>query len=216
SDQDFSNSNEIIAFATAGGLGLPDRDYYTKDDGKSKELRDKYVQHVARMMQLLGDSEAAAKTEANTIMIVESALAKASLTRVERRDPYKLFHKMSRQELQQLTPDLDWNAYLTSADVTNVQTFNVTEPEFYKELELQLNTVSLDDWKSYLRWHVAHAYAPYLSSKFVNENFDFYSRTLRGVQQLPPRWKRCVSLVDRQLGEALGQEFVQRAFGADM
>ena len=216
SDQDFSDSSQVIAFALAGGLGLPDRDYYTKTDAKSQEIRQKYLAHVANMLELVGDKPAVAKSEAQSIMRIETALAKASLTRVERRDPHKLFHKMDRVQLQALTPDFDWNIYLKVAGIPEVQTFNVTQPEFYKEVERQIQTNSLADLKNYLRWHVASANAPFLSSPFVRENFDFYSRTLRGVQQLPPRWKRCVRLVDGLLGEALGQEFVNRAFSEDM
>jgi endothelin-converting enzyme/putative endopeptidase len=216
SDQDFSDSSQVIAFALAGGLGLPDRDYYTKTDKKSEEIRQKYLAHVANMLELLGDKAAIAKNEAQSIMRIETALAKASLTRVERRDPHKLFHKMDRAQLQALTPDFDWNTYLTVAGIPEVQTFNVTQPAFYKELDHQIQSNSLADLKNYLRWHVASANAPFLSSAFVRQNFDFYSRTLRGVQQLPPRWKRCVRLVDNLLGEALGQEFVNRAFSEDM
>ena len=215
SDQDFSDSSQIIAFATAGGLGLPDRDYYTKPEAKSEEIRQKYLVHVQKMMELLGDSPDAAKREAATIMKIETALAKASLTRVEQRDPHNLFHKMDRKQLQALTPDFDWNTYLKTAGIDQVTTFNVTEPKFYQELDHQIQSNSLDDLKTYLRWHVASANAPYLSSKFVKQNFDFYAHTLRGVEQIPPRWKRCVRLTDGQLGEALGQEFVNRAFSQE-
>lgn len=216
SNQDFANSSSVIAFAEAGGLGLPDRDYYTKTDEKSVELRNQYVAHVARMFELLGDKPGVAKTEANTVMQIETALAKASLTRVERRDPYKLFHKVDFNGLQSLTPDFDWSTYIKDLGLPSQNTFNVTQPEFYKEVETQLKTRSLDDIKTYLRWHTVHAAAPFLSDNFVNENFDFFSRTLRGVPMLRPRWKRCVSLVDAQLGEALGQEFVQRAFSPEL
>jgi putative endopeptidase len=216
SNQDFANSSSVIAFAEAGGLGLPDRDYYTKTDEKSVELRNQYVAHVARMFELLGDKPGVAKTEANTVMQIETALAKASLTRVERRDPYKLFHKVDFNGLQSLTPDFDWSTYIKDLGLPPQNTFNVTQPEFYKEVETQLKTRSLDDIKTYLRWHTVHAAAPFLSDNFVNENFDFFSRTLRGVPMLRPRWKRCVSLVDAQLGEALGQEFVQRAFSPEL
>jgi putative endopeptidase len=215
SDQDFSDSSQIIAFAVAGGLGLPDRDYYTKPEAKSEEIRQKYLVHVQRMLELLGDSPEAAKREAATIMKIETALAKASLTRVEQRDPHNLFHKMDRKQLQALTPNFDWNTYLKTTGVDKVSTFNVTEPKFYQELDRQIQSNSLDDLKTYLRWHVAGANAPYLSSKFVQQNFDFYSHTLLGVEQIAPRWKRCVRLTDRQLGEALGQEFVNRAFSQE-
>lgn len=212
SDQDFADASQIIAFAVAGGLGLPDRDYYSKTDAKSEEIRQKYVAHVAKMLELLGDPGENAKHEAETIMRIETALAKASLTRVEQRDPHNLFHKMDRKGLRSLAPDFDWNQYLKTAGLDKVDTFNVTEPAFFKEMDRQLETNSLDDLKTYLRWHILTTNAPYLSSPFVKENFDFFSHTLRGVEQQPPRWKRCVRLVDRDLGEALGQEFVKRTF----
>jgi putative endopeptidase len=216
SNQDFGDSTQVIAFATAGGLGLPDRDYYLKDDAKSKEIRGKYVAHLERMFQLLGDSADAGKTNAQTVMKIETSLAKASLTRVERRDPYKQYHKMSRAELQALTPSFDWNAYLAGIGAAGVTTLNVTQPEFYKQWEQNLQHESLDNIKTYLRWQLARTSSPFLSSTFVQADFDFYSRTLRGVQQMRPRWKRCVQLVDRTLGEALGQEFVNRTFSPDM
>lgn len=215
SDQDFSDSSQIIAFATAGGLGLPDRDYYTKSEAKSEEIRQKYLIHVQKMLQLLGDEPDVAHREAATIMQIETALAKASLTRVEQRDPHNLFHKMDRKQLQALTPDFDWNTYLKTAGIDQVSTFNVTEPKFYQELDRQMQSNSLSDLKTYLRWHIASANAAFLSSKFVQQNFDFYSHTLRGVEEIAPRWKRCVRLVDGQLGEALGQEFVNRAFSQE-
>jgi endothelin-converting enzyme/putative endopeptidase len=216
SNQDFENSQDVIAFAVAGGLGLPDRDYYTKDDAKSVELRQKYVAHVEKMFQLLGDKPDVAKAEAAKVMEIETALAKASLTRVEQRDPYKLFHKVDFKGLQALTPDFDWSVYVKDIGLAPQNTFNVTQPEFYKELQNQLKTRNLNDIKTYLRWHAAHAAAPYLSEPFVQENFNFFSKTLRGVPQLRARWKRCVQWVDDQLGEALGQEFVARAFSPEL
>jgi putative endopeptidase len=216
SNQDFADSSQVIAFASAGGLGLPDRDYYVKTDAKSVELRQKYLEHVRRVLELLGDPPESAKTESAGIMAIETALAQASLTRVQQRDPYNLFHKMKRAKLQELTPDFDWNRYFAAAGLRQVDIINVTEPDFFKEMQRQVETVGLNDWKAYLRWHLLHANAAFLSSRFVNEDFDFYSRTLRGVQQIRPRWKRCVALVDGQLGEALGQEFVARAFSPEM
>jgi len=212
SNQDYENSSEIIAFAVAGGIGLPDRDYYTKDDAKSQEIRAKYKVHVAKMLQLLGDSPDVAKSEADTIMEIETALAKASLTRVEQRDPHNLFHKMDRKKLQALAPGFEWDTYLKTIGLPAADVFNVTEPKFYQELNKQLADNSLDDLRAYLRWHVASANAPFLAKNFVEENFDFNRRTLRGVKEIQPRWKRCVGLVDRQLGEALGKEFVSRTF----
>ena len=212
SAQDFGDSSRVIAFADSGGLGLPDRDYYVNPDAKSAEIRAKYLAHVAAMFQLLGDSPDTARAEANTVMEIETALAKATLTRVEKRDPYKLYHKYTRAQLLALTPDFSWNAYWSGLGLPAPATLNVTEPGFYKEVERQLKTRGIADWKTYLRWHLAHAAAPYLSRPFVEANFNFYSKTLRGVAEMRPRWKRCVSYVDRDLGEALGQVFVEKTF----
>ena len=216
SNQDYADASQVIAFAAAGGLGLPDRDYYTKTDARSVELRQKYLLHVQRMLELLGDKPELARREAAKMMKIETALAEASLTRVQQRDPYQLFHKVDVQGLQALTPSFRWAAYLTALGLEPQNTFNVTEPAFYKELERQLQANDLEDIKSYLRWQTVHAAAPLLSKAFVDENFDFFSKTLRGVPQLRPRWQRCVALVDRQLGEALGQEFVSRAFSPEL
>ena len=148
-------------------------------------------------------------------MEIETALAKASLTRVEKRDPYKLFHKLPRAEFLALTPTFGWAAYWNAIGLAAPDVVNVTEPEFYKEVERQLATRPIGDWKIYLRWHVARAKAPFLSSAFVQANFDFFSKYLRGVTEMQPRWKRCVRYVDEDLGEALGQVFVEKTFTAD-
>jgi putative endopeptidase len=216
SGQDFENAENVIAFADSGGLGLPDRDYYTKTDEKSVDIRNKYLIHVQTMFELLGDKPDVAKAEAARVMEIETALARPSLTRVERRDPYKLFHKVDFKGLQAMTLDFDWSIYIQDSGLPAQNTFNVTEPAFYKELDEQLKVLNLEDLKTYLRWHTAHAAAPYLSDDFVTEDFNFFSKTLRGVPQLRPRWKRCVALVDDQLGEALGQEFVARAFSPEL
>ncbi|HEX7419669.1 MAG TPA: M13 family metallopeptidase [Thermoanaerobaculia bacterium] len=214
-DQDFGDATQVIAYAHAGGIGMPDRDYYTKTDAKSKELRSKYLQHVAKMLELTGETKAQAEKDAATTMRIETDLAKAALTRVEKRDPYNLYHKMSVDDFSKLTPSLDWKRYLVDSGIITIQTINVTEPKFFKALEKELASVPLADWKAYLRWHAAHARAPYLSKSFVTEDFNFYRKTLRGVTEQPPRWKQCVRYVDRDLGEALGQEFVRRTFTAD-
>ncbi|TMH44396.1 MAG: M13 family metallopeptidase [Betaproteobacteria bacterium] len=216
SNQDYADATRVIAFAGSGGLGLPDRDFYTKDDERSKALRARYAAHVARMFGLLGDPPEAAGREAAKVMEIETALARASLTRTQRRDPYQLFHKTDAAGLKALTPGFDWDVYLEAAGLPRLNAFNVTEPEFYRALDRQLSSLSLADIKTYLRWHAAHASAPFLSSAFVDEDFDFFGRTLWGTPELKPRWKRCVALVDAQLGEALGAEFVSRAFSAEL
>jgi endothelin-converting enzyme/putative endopeptidase len=215
SNQDYADATQVIAYAAAGGLGLPDRDYYLKDDDKTKALRAEYVRHVARMLRLIGRRPDAADREAAAILALETSLAEASLTKTERRDPRNLFHKVDLAGLQALTPQFDWARYMRGAGVPGAPPINVAQPAFYRALDLQLATRSLDDVKAYLRWHTAHAMAPYLSSAFVDENFAFFSRTLRGIPQQRPRWKRCVALVDAELGEALGQEFVRLTFSPE-
>lgn len=214
-DQDFGDATQVIAYAHAGGIGMPDRDYYTKTDAKSKELRRKYLRHVAKMLELTGETKAQAAKDAATAMRIETDLAKASLTRVEKRDPYNLYHKMSVEDFSKLTPSFDWKQYLAGSGVITIQSVNVTEPKFFKAVDKEIKTVPLADWKAYLRWHAVHARAPYLSKSFVREDFNFYRKTLRGVTEQPPRWKQCVRYVDRDLGEALGQEFVRRTFTAE-
>ncbi len=212
SNQDFADSSSVIAFAVAGGLGLPDRDYYLKTDAKSQPIRDKYVAHIATMLKLLGDSDELARRSAAAVMTIETALASASLSMVDKRDPYKSFHKMNGKQLRALTPSFDWNQYLKGVGADRVTKFNVTEPEFFKAFDVLVKSSNLHDIKTYMRWHLVKSAAPHLSSPFVAENFSFFSQTLRGVPQLKPRWKRCVAMVDTQLGEALGQEFVNRNF----
>jgi endothelin-converting enzyme/putative endopeptidase len=215
SSQDYADSSRVIAFALSGGLGLPDRDYYVNPDAKSQEIRTKYLDHVAAMLALLGDSPDAARAGAQTVMAIETELAKATLTRVDKRDPYKQFHKFTRAQLVALTPTFGWDAYWAGLGLPAPASLNVTEPDFYKAVEHQLKTRGIEEWKTYLRWHLVHGAAPYLSHAFVDTNFNFYSKTLRGVAELRPRWKRCVSFVDSDLGEALGQAFVAKTFTSD-
>jgi len=191
---------------------MPDRDYYLKTDAKTVEQRQKYVEHVAKMLRLAGDSEKEAQAEAATVMRMETALAKASLSRVDKRDPYKLYHKVTPEQLAELTPSFDWKGYLGSVGLSGVKTVNVTEPEFFKAVETELKSEPLANWKVYFRWHVVAGTAPYLSKAFVDEDFAFNRKYLRGIAEQKPRWKRCVGDVDRLLGEALGQEFVARTF----
>ena len=216
SNQDFKDSTQVIAEADQGGLGLPDRDYYLKDDAKSEELRKAYVVHVARMFELLGDKPDDAAAEAATVIRIETALAKGQMTRVERRDPPKLYHKMNVVELQKLAPSFAWNAYFTKAGVGSLAsplgTLNVVTPDYFHVMNDEIEKESLAGWKTYLRWHAAHDAATSLSAAFVKENFNFYGKTLRGREELPPRWKRCTNDVDNDLGEALGQAYVAKYF----
>jgi endothelin-converting enzyme/putative endopeptidase len=212
SRQDPDDSDRQIAGLNQGGLGLPDRDYYTKDDAKSKETRERYLQHVQKMFELLGDSPDAAKKNAQTVMSLETALAVASMTRVERRDPYKQKNKIKVADLEQLTPNFDWQSYFGELKLPSLAIINVVPPPFFKEVNSRLADEPLENWKNYLRYHVVNGYAPYLSSAFVQENFDFYSKYLRGAKEMQPRWKRCVRYTDGDLGEALGQAYVAKVF----
>jgi putative endopeptidase len=210
--QDFRDANQVIAAADQGGLGLPDRDYYTKDDAKSQELRKQYVAHVQKMFELLGDNPDTAAAEAQTVMRIETGLAKGSMTRVERRDPKALDHKMTSVELEKIAPEFRWKIYFAKVGMPSLSSLNVAAPGFFKGLNGELAKESLADWKIYLRWHLVHADAAHLSAPFLNENFAFYGKTLRGQEELQPRWKRCTEAVDDYLGEALGQAYVEKYF----
>ncbi len=215
SDQDAKNSSEVIAEADQGGLGLPDRDYYLKDDPKSQELRKAYLAHVQKIFELLGDKPEVATAEAATVLRIETELSKGHLTRVERRDPQKLYHRMSVQELAKLSPEFSWKTYMAKSGLGAVESLNVVVPNFFQTMSATIEKESLPDWKIYLRWHAAHNAASNLSSAFDKENFNFYSKTLRGQEQLPPRWKRCTNDVDTDLGEALGQAYVAKYFSPE-
>jgi len=212
SDQDFKDSSQVIGEANQGGLSLPDRDYYTRDDDESKKLRDQFTEHVAKLLVLAGDTQDKAAAGAKTILQIETSLAKASLTNVERRDPEKIYHKMSLADAQALTPHLSWNAYFQAVGSPKLTEINIGQPEFFKALDAMLGSVPLADWKTYYRWHLVNRSAGLLSEPFVQENFAFNGRILTGSKEIRPRWKRCTSAIDQQLGEALGQVYVQKYF----
>ncbi len=215
SDQDYKDSTQVIAEADQGGLGLPDRDYYLKKDAKSEELRKAYVAHVQKMFELLGDKPATAATEAQTVMRIETELARGSMTLVERRTPRNLYHKMTAAELQTLSPEFRWKTYFTRVGLPSLKFLNVETPLFFQNMSKEIKQEDLSAWKAYLRWHLVHANARFLSAAFLNENFDFFGKKLQGNEQLQPRWKRCVTDVDNDLGEALGQAYVEKYFTAE-
>ena len=212
SGADFKNAKQVIAQADQGGLSLPDRDYYVKDDPKSVELRKQYLEHVTNMFKLLGDAPEKAAAEATAVMNVETALAKGSGDRVERREPERIYHKMPVAEWQSLTPDFNFARYLTGVGAPTIHSLNVVEPNFFKSLAAELKTVSVDDLKTYLRWHLVHSQTESLPKAFQDENFNFYGKTMQGAKEMRPRWKRCVSSVDGDLGEALGRVFVEKYY----
>jgi putative endopeptidase len=210
--QDFKDSSVVNARAGQGGLGLPDRDFYFKDDEKSKSIREAYVKHVANMFKLLGDEPAKADAKAQVVMKIETELAKNSLDRVSRRDLSKQYNKMTAAEFVASTSNFDWNAYLKALNAPKFTYINMAHPAFFKGLNEMLVAVPIEDWKAYLRWHLVHDAASGLSSNFVNETFDFYGKTLNGTKELLPRWRRCVMATDGSLGELLGQVYVKKAF----
>ncbi len=214
--QDAVDSSLEIVQVGAGGLGLPDRDYYIKTDEKSAKIRAQYAAFIAQLLGLAGESSEAAATDARAILAMETALAKATLTRVERRDPHKTYNMMTIAELGQLAPAIDWAGYLAMEGAPGVAKLNVSQPEFMKAVQAELANAPVALLQAYLKFHALTSMAPYLSTPFVEANFNFFSKTLRGVPAMPPRWKTCTQGVDRSLGEALGQEFVRRTFSADM
>jgi len=216
STQDPDDSEQQIAEIDQGGLGLPDRDYYLKDDAKSKEIRDRYLLHVQKVFELMGEDSATAKQDAATVMRMETALAKAQLSRVDRRDPYKLKHKMKVADLAQLAPNIDWVAYYKDLKYPAIPIMNVATPDYFKQISAQLVSEPIADWKTYLRFHVVDPASPFLPAKFVDENFEFYRKYLRGAKEQQPRWKRCVQYTDRDLGEALGQAYVKKLFSPEL
>jgi endothelin-converting enzyme/putative endopeptidase len=210
-DQD--DASRVIAEADQGGIGLPDRDDYFRDDARSADVRRQYVAHVQRMLELAGDGPAAAAARAKAVMEIETALARASLDNVARRDPRALRHKMTRAALQDLSPSFDWTRYLRALGAPPFEELNVAVPGFYESLETLVRSRAMADWKSYLRWHALHNAAPLLPAPFVQANFEFYDRVLFGQKEITPRWKRCVSLADAHLGDALGRRYVEKTFG---
>jgi putative endopeptidase len=216
SSQDPDNSDQEIAEIDQGGLGLPDRDYYLKEDAKSRETRQRYLEHVQKVFQLMGEDAATAKKNADVVMRMETDMAKSQLTRVQRRDPYNLKHKMKVAELDALAPNFNWKAYFDAVQYPGFEIVNVATPDFFKEVNALLASAPIADWKTYLRFHLVDAASPNLSSNFVQENFDFYRKYLRGAQEMQPRWKRCVSYTDHRLDDALGQAYVAKVFSPEL
>ncbi|HTQ62299.1 MAG TPA: M13 family metallopeptidase [Candidatus Solibacter sp.] len=211
-NQDAKNSSQVVGAAWQGGLGLPERGYYLKEDEKSKQLRDEYVKHVSRMFELLGDAAETATAEANTVLGIETSLAEASMKNTDLRDPEKTYHKMKLADLQAMTPDFNWESYFRAIGHPELREVNVGQPDFFKALSRQLTSTPLADWKTYYRWHLLNASAAELPEKFVEEEFNFRGKTLTGAKEIQPRWKRCTQATDRALGEALGQVYVQKYF----
>jgi putative endopeptidase len=211
SDQDAKNSSLVVVEARQGGLGLPNRDYYTKTDAASQQLRTAYVAHIAKTLTLLGQSDASAQSDAAKILALETRFAAASKAPAQLRDPLANYNPMAVTALNEMTPAFDWSAFLSGLGITGVASVNIGQPDFFRALNATLSEVPLDDWKAYLRWHLANRASPYLGSSFVNANFAFAS-TLTGAREMQPRWRRCLTAADNVLGDALGREYVKVAF----
>ena len=207
----FASTTNLLHLSQ-GGLGMPDRDYYLKDDEKSRAIQDKYRGYLAEMFVLLGDEPRAAEGAAKVVYDLEHALATASMPRVEQRDPYKVNNPTTRAQLDALAPGFDWSAFLREVGAPDANDFNVRQPKFLTALDELVRERSLDEWRQYLRARVINAVAPYLAPAFEQAQFDFYGRTLVGQATQKPRWKRVLEAVDSELGEPLGQLYVARAF----
>jgi putative endopeptidase len=211
SNRDFKNASETIIGISQGGLGLPTRDYYFKEDGRSKSIRDEYVKHVAKMFELMGDDAAKAASEAQAVMTLETRLAQASKPPVELRDPEKLYHRMPMTSVKDVAPAFDWVGYFQTVGHSKADV-NVSTPDFFKAMNTELTATSIADWKTYLRWNLINRAASGLSARLVDEDFHFKGTILSGAKENLPRVKRCVSATDGALGEALGAVYVQKAF----
>ena len=212
SEQDYKNSAMNIGWFYQGGLGLPDRDYYTDTSPQSDEIRKEYKSHMQRMFQLLGDSEEHAKANAETVMKIETRLAKSSMTLVEQRNPKIIYNPMSLQEFQRMAIQYNWVGYLSQMGVDPNCTLNIAQPKYFKEISIMVRQIPVKDWKTYLRWNLINETAEYLSADFENANFDFYGKFLSGTQTLQPRWKRVLNTTSQSLGEAVGQIYVEKYF----
>jgi putative endopeptidase len=209
---DLKDSKTVVLHVVSGGLSLPERDYYFKDDARSKEIREAFQKHVAQMLELLGDTPEIAETAAHTILAFETRLAEATKTAVERRDVNSMYHKVDLAGLSHLTPDFDWKPLFAALRIPEAAGVNVSEPDFLSRFNQQLTAAPLDEWKTWLRWRGLNATADRLSKPFVDETFHFRSTVLQGVTEQQPRWRTCTSIVDAAMGEALGSMYVEKHF----
>jgi len=212
SNQDSKNSTSVIAQCYQSGIGLPERDYYFNNDESTKKIREKYLIHLTKMFELLKDEPSVAGKNAETVMKMETQLAKASFTNVENQDPLKTYNKVTIEELNKLAPDINWHSYFTQVGYPGLSEVNIWQPSFMKELSNMMKTVPVDDWKTFLRWQLINSTAAYLGKEFVDQNFDFYNRTLTGQEKMEPRWKLILDVTSASLGESIGQLYVKKYF----
>lgn len=214
-NQDARKSDQEIVGLDQGGLGLPDRDYYTLQDEKSKMVREKYVRHISNLLVLMGENKDMANKDADAIMKLEIELAKASWTNIANRDPIKTYNKKSVHELEKMCASFNWSEYFSKTGIHNIDSVVTGQPSFFTSLNNTIASVSLDTWKKYFSYGVVNEMSPYLSRAFENESFDFYEHTLSGVKQMKPRWKRVLLSIDKSVGDALGKLFVDKYFPAE-
>ncbi|HVT42767.1 MAG TPA: M13 family metallopeptidase [Thermoanaerobaculia bacterium] len=212
STPDAKNSSLVVASASQSGLGLPDRDYYLKDDARSIEIRERYREHLGRMFELIGEPPDGAERAAASVLEMELRLARASMTREQLRDPHATYNRKTRDELRSMAKTFSWDRYFTSLGVPEVEHVVIGQPEFFAEVDEMMRAVSLELWRDYLRWNVIRQRAPHLSSDFETAHFEFYNAFLEGRKELLPRWRRCIASMDQSIGEALGQLYVEHAF----
>jgi putative endopeptidase len=210
--QDLKDSSKQIADIGQAGLGLPDRDYYLSPDKHFQDIRKEYVAHVTKMLTLAGDSPKKAAKEAADVMVIETALAKASMSRVKMRNPDNTYHIYTLEQLARLAPDFDFAVYFKDVKVGHFDSLNVDTPDFFKGMNTLIGSEPMSAWRAYFRWHVIHSAAPHLASDFYDEYFDFYGRTMAGQKQPLPRWERCTAATNSALGEAVGQDWVKVNF----
>lgn len=215
SDVDQKNSEMMVAYILQGGLGMPDRDYYMNDDDRSKEIQAAYRLFLQKMLVLSGSDEASAKSGASIIYNLEKRMAAASMTKLEQRDPQKMYNKMNLEGIQKTAPEINWTLHFQNIGLQNPGDFIVGQPAFIAELGKMVNEVTVDDWKLYLKWNVISSTAAYLPTAFVDENFEFFGKTLSGQMAQRPRWKRVQGATNNALSEALGQMYVQKYFPAE-
>jgi Predicted metalloendopeptidase len=215
SEADQKNSQMVVAYLRQGGLGMPDRDYYMKNDEQSKRIQEAYKEHLAKMFALAGSNASTAKTNVELTYSLESRLASKSMTRLEMRDPNSTYHKMNVDTFQKISSQINWKTQFADLGLSNPGEFIVCQPDFFAELGKMVNEIPLDTWKAYLEWQVLRSTSSYLSSAFVNESFNFFGKTLTGQVAQRPRWKRVQGATNGALSEALGQMYVEKYFPAE-
>lgn len=212
---DLKNTRKYAVYVEQDGLGLPDRDYYLKKDKETLKIKTAYIKYIEKIFKLLGYSESDAKKSAKTVIDLETRLARASMSKVDLRDPHKIYNKVSPKKLKTHVPEIDWDAYFRVLGCKKVPHYILAQPKFMTEVNKLLKRIPISDWKTYLLFHLASDSAPYLSEPFIEAHFDFYGKTLSGSKEIKPLWRRVLNTIDGTVGEALGKLYVKKYFGAE-